>query len=129
MPVKWWTINTGAITMSKDFGIQLIDCNDNGDIMGVKIDVQKDASGKIVSGLVLGNTLEQNKACILLARPGDYKFHPTLGVAVKDALLDTVTDLTDFRHKIREEFSKDGLKVRKLDFYTKNKLAIDADYQ
>ena len=112
----------------KDIGVQVIDNNDEGAILDLKIEPKYDANGKIVSGLVIGNTLEQNKSFILMARPGDFKFSPSVGVGILDAVLDTEENLLQYRHRIREHFQKDGLKVNSLDFYSKNTLKIDAEY-
>jgi hypothetical protein len=59
--------------MAKDRGIQLIDSDDEGTVMDLKITPIRDINNKIISGLVIGNTLEQNKALILLANQGDIK--------------------------------------------------------
>lgn len=112
--------------MGKATGIQLIDNTNDGEVMDVKINVLRDAYNKIVTGIVVGNTLEQNKALILMAHPGDFKFNPLLGVGIEDALLSD--DFLDFRHSIREHFAKDGLKVTKLDFYENKPFKVDANY-
>ncbi len=110
----------------KDRAIQLNDNADTGELPDLKINPVRDEQGKIVSGVVIGNTLEQNKALILLAQPGDFKFNPTLAVGIEDLLLDD--DLLAYRHKIRENFAKDGLKIKELDLYNINNINIDATY-
>ncbi|EGV44345.1 hypothetical protein BZARG_793 [Bizionia argentinensis JUB59] len=113
--------------MSKDIGIQVIDNTDQGEVLDLKIDTLRDANNKIVSGLVVGNTLEQNKAFILIAQPNDFKDHPTLGVGFEDNLLGE--DLLEYRHKIREHFAMDGLKVTQLDLYDLTGIKIEAQYE
>ena len=110
----------------KGVGIQIIDNTDAGDLMDLKIRPERDEKGLIVSGLVIGKTLEQNKALILLAHPGDFKFEPTLGVGIADVLLGD--DLLEFRHEIREQFSKDGLVITDLDLYNLDSINIEAHY-
>ncbi|WP_395049395.1 hypothetical protein [Flavobacterium sp.] len=109
----------------KDRGIQLTD----GGVQGVdlKIEVVRGSDGKITSGLVVGNTMNQNQAMILIANPGEFKFNPTMGVAIDELLLDD--DYLKFRHRIRDHFSKDGLKVRSIQLSEGKPLLIDASYE
>lgn len=111
----------------KDRAIQYIDHSDEGELLDVKINPQHDAEGKIISGFVIGSTLEQNKALILIAQPGDFKANPTLGVGFEDILLSG--DLLKYRHKIREQFKKDGLKVTQLKLYNLDNIKIEAAYE
>lgn len=111
----------------KSRAIQFVDNADEGNVLDLKIKPVRDADGLIVSGVVIGNTLQQNKALILLAQPNDFKANPTLGVGIEDILLDS--DLLEFRHKIRENFAKDGLKITELDLYSTDKINIEADYE
>lgn len=116
--------------MPKDKGIQLNDHNDpatGGEIMDLKIDPVRGADGKIMNGLVVGKTLKQNQALLLLAQPGDLKFAPTLGVGIEDALLSD--DFLVFRHLIREHFAVDGMRVNRLDFYPGKPFKVEAVYQ
>ncbi len=112
--------------MAKRTGIQLIDNNDDGTIMDIKIQPKYDATGKIVSGLVVGDTLEQNKALILISQPGENKFRPDVGVGLGDLALSE--DYLEYRHKIREHFEKDGLKASNVQLYKDKPLKIEADY-
>ncbi len=93
----------------------------------MKIDVIRDENGQIMSGLVFGSTQPQNEASILIARKGEYKLNPLLGVGIGDALLDE--DLLEYRHKIREHYAMDGLNVKRLDLYNLQKFSIDAEYE
>lgn len=107
-------------------GIQLVDNNDEGTVMDLKITPIRNASGKIISGLVVGDTLEQNKALILLAHQGEIKFKPDLGVGLQDMLLSS--DYLEYRHKIREHFTKDGLKTTTVELYENKPFKIIAHY-
>ena len=111
----------------KDRAIQVIDNEDGGVILDLKINPIRDAKGKITSGVVIGDTLEQNKAFLLMAHPNDFKANPTLGVGIEDAILDS--ELLEFRHKIREQFSQDGLKITNLDLYSLQKVNIECSYE
>lgn len=113
--------------MAKDKGIQLIDNYDDGEVLDLKIKVQRDASGRIVRGLVVGNTLEQNKALMLIGHQGDFKFRPDLGVGLEDIVQSE--DYLEYRHRIREHFEIDGLTVTRLDLYEKKPLIIEAQYE
>lgn len=111
----------------KDRAIQVIDNTDDGEILDLKINPIRDADGKILSGIVIGNTLEQNKAFILLAHAGDFKGSPDLGIGIGDLTLGS--ELLEYRHKIREQFARDGLKITNLDMYDINNITIDAHYE
>jgi len=113
--------------MSKDIGIQVIGDASEGNVMDLKIQVQRNALGLISQGVVIGNTLEQNKAFILIAHPSDFKMNPTLGVGIQDILLGS--NLLEYRHRIREHFAMDGLKVTSLDLYNIDRIKIEAEYE
>jgi hypothetical protein len=106
--------------------IQLIDNNDGGQLGDLKIDVVRDITGLITSGLVVGDTLVQNQWMILMSRPGELKFSPTLGVGLQDALFSD--DLLGFRHLIRQQFKKDGLVLTEFDLYDIANINIKAKY-
>lgn len=112
--------------MPKHAGIQLNETNEAADILDIKVDVLRDAQGKIARGIVIGHTLEQNKALILMAHQGEFKFNPDLGVGIEDLLLSE--DYLEFRHTIKEQFAKDGLRVTNLDLYPNKPIRIDANY-
>lgn len=109
----------------KDLGIQLSDGNSG--TIDLKIEAVRDADGLITQGLVLGNTLHQNQAIILIANPGELKFNPTVGVAIGDLLLDD--DYLRFRHRIREHLTKDGMKVKSVELSKNQSLKIEASYE
>ena len=111
----------------KDRGIQLADSTTGLQAIDLKIDVVRDADGLITQGLVVGNTLNQNKAIILIANPGEFNFNPTLGVAIDELLLDD--DYLRFQHRITEHLSKDGMKVKSVELSKGKPLIIDAGYE
>lgn len=110
----------------KGKGIQLVDSNDTGLVMDVKVNPIRDADGKIISGEVIGDTLQQNKALILITQKGEFKFRPDLGVGIGDLLLSD--DYLEYRHIIRRELQKDGMKVTSVELYENKPLNIIADY-
>lgn len=113
----------------KDKALQVIDNTDSkeGTVLDVKIIPIRDKEGKIGKGLTIGRTLEQNKSFILMAHQGDFKSSPDLGVGFEDILLGS--DLLEYRHKIREHFDKDGLKIYSLDLYENKPFSIEAQYE
>jgi hypothetical protein len=113
--------------MAKKMGIQLNEDPQQGTVMDLKINPVYDAFGKITSGLVVGDTLQQNKALILIMQPGELKSNPDLGVGIEDALLNE--DYLEYRHRIREHFAKDGLTVSRLDLYKDKPIIIHANYE
>lgn len=109
----------------KNRGIQLTDGNQ--EAFDLKIEVQRDSKGLITQGLVIGDTMNQNQALILIANPGEFKFNPTIGVAIDELLLDN--DYLRFRHRIREHFEKDGLIVNSIQLSEGKPLKIEASYE
>ena len=110
----------------KGIGIQVNDHNDTGEILDLKIEPIRDSSNKIVSGLVVGVTLQQNISMILLSHQGEFKANPDLGVGIQDLVLSE--DYLPFRHRIREHLKKDGLVVSELDLFEGKPFKIAAYY-
>lgn len=113
--------------MPKGTAIQLNDVTDTGELFDLKVQPVYDQEGKILSGLTIGATTEQNKAMILVIQPGENKEFPTLGVGLADCLLDN-SDLLAFRHAIRRNFAMDGLNITRLELYNVNNIDIKATY-
>lgn len=110
----------------KNTGLQLIDSSDTGDVMDVKIVPVRDSSNKIVSGFVIGTTLEQNISLMLMLHQGELKFKPDLGVGIQDIVLSS--DYLIYRHRIREHLRKDNLIVSQIDLFENKPFKIIADY-
>ncbi len=109
----------------KKRGIQLVD--DSAEhLMDLAVEVVRDASGLIVQGMRVGDTLEQNKALLLMIHPGELRMSPLVGVGLSDMILDH--DYLAFRHRIREQFAMDGLRVTRLDLYPNKPVIIEANY-
>jgi hypothetical protein len=111
----------------KNRGIQLNDSTNALESIDLKIDVIRGTDGLITQGMVVGDTMNQNQALILIANPGEFKFNPTLGVAIDELILDN--DYLRMRHRIREHFAKDGLNVKSLQLSEGKPLLIDASYE
>ncbi len=86
----------------------------------------RDGTGKIVSGLQVGNTLLQNQGIILICHPGEIKEVPQLGAGIEDILLDN--DYLEWRRKIRMQMEMDKQTVSSLQFSKAQKLMIDSKY-
>lgn len=110
----------------KNIGIQLNDNSDTGTIMDLKIDPVRDSSNKIVSGLVIGQSMEQNIALMLMMHQGELKFKPDLGVGIEDIVLSS--DYLIFRHRINEHLKKDNLIVSQVDLFENKPFKIVAEY-
>jgi hypothetical protein len=110
----------------KGIGIQLNDSVNVLESVDLKVTLVTEG-GLITQGLVVGNTLNQNQALIIMANPGEFPFSPTLGVAIDELLLDN--DYLRMRHRIREHLAKDGMKVKKLEFSKNKHLEIEAYYE
>lgn len=92
----------------------------------IKVEPKRDATGKIVSGFVLGPTLYQNTGLILICRKGEFKEQPALGVGIEDVLLDQ--DYLEWRRRIRINLELDDQRVKEIRFSSQDKLFIDAHY-
>ena len=73
------------------------------------IQVKRGKDGKIANGFVVGDTLRQNQALILLLHKGELKEWPAVGCGISDMLLDN--DPIYWRTIIREQLEMDGQKV------------------
>lgn len=100
-------------------GIQLKD-ND------LDIKVQKDTTGRIVSGLVLAESLPQNQALILQLHKGELKDDISVGVGISDMLLDG--DIQGWRSEIREQMEMDGQTVNSVQITPGGTIIIDSEY-
>ncbi len=99
-------------------GIQLTDYD-------LDIKVVKDSSGRILSGLVVGDILHQNQALILLLHKGDLKDDVSVGVGIDRMVLDN--DRLTWSREIREQLEMDGQKVKDVRV-TEKTIKIDASY-
>lgn len=111
----------------KRTGIQLNNSLNALESMDLKIDVLRNGDGLITRGLMVGDIMNQNQAIIIMSNPGEFPFVPTIGCAIQDLILDN--DYLRMRHRIRDHFSKDGLKIQKLEFSEGKPLVIDAIYE
>lgn len=99
-------------------GIQLKDYD-------IDVDVRRDASGLIASGLVLGDILHQNQALILVLHKGDLKSDVSVGVGIDRMLLDN--ERLTWTREIREQLEMDGQKVEDVSI-TDRQIIIKAQY-
>lgn len=90
------------------------------------VQILKDAEGKIVQGLHLGDVTNQNITIILKMQPGEMKEQPTVGVGIDSMLLDHEYLL--YKHKIRQQLVDDGMTVKYLEIEDQ-KVNINAVYK
>lgn len=105
----------------KNLGI-LLNPNTN----DLNIQVQRDAEGRIVQGLQVGDVTAQNAKTILYMHPGELKSHPTVGVGINNMLLDH--EFLLYKHRIRQQLVADGMRVKKLEINGQN-IEIHASYK
>lgn len=74
---------------------------------------------------IIGESLNQQAALLLLAGPGDIRHAPGLGVGLHNYTLDESP--ADLNRNIRLNFKKDGLRVNKI-LQSTAELTIDAEY-
>jgi len=82
--------------------------------------------GFITSGLMVGNTLYQNQFVLLKAQKGELKENPMMGVGIED--MEGDNDMVAWKKSIRDEFTKDGLKVNTLTIDMTGNTNLKADY-
>lgn len=99
-------------------GIQLTDYD-------LDIKVQRDRSGRIISGVQVGDILHQNQALILSIRKGELKENPSVGVGVADYLLSE--DLNALQNEIRQQLEMDGQTVTSVTV-AEDTIVIDSKY-
>ena len=76
--------------------------------------------------LIVGDTTLQNQALILITQPGEWKEHPMVGVGIEGITNDE--DSGQWRRDIREQFARDGMRVRSIKIIGEN-IEIDAEYE
>lgn len=107
--------------MAKEKGILL-----NTETNDFDIKVVRGIDGKIVQGLQIGDTTQQNIAIILKMQPGELKQHPTVGVGIGNIALEH--DYLLYKHKIRQQLNAEGMRVKHLEINGQN-IEIDASYK
>lgn len=75
---------------------------------------------------VIGENLGQQQSVLLVAHQGEFKQTPETGIGITDLLLGE--ELLEYRHKIRNQYAMDGLKINDLELYEIGNLKIDAEY-
>lgn len=94
----------------------------NGELL---VNVQRDALGQIVSGLVVGPVTAQNQAVLLRESPGAFKGSPLTGVGVASMLMDE--DLLSWNTAIKKQLVADGQQVESVTI-TQTEIIINASY-
>lgn len=99
-------------------GIQMIDYD-------LSVKVETDGTGKILSGLVVGDILYQNQALILSFNKGEVKSDVSVGVGINRMLQDN--DWLGWSREIREQLEMDGQKVESV-VVNSREIKIKAQY-
>lgn len=73
-----------------------------------------------------GKSIIQQQAVLLAAHQGEFKDSPQIGIGISDLLLGE--ELLEYRHRIRNHFTMDGLKINRLELYELGNLKIEAEY-
>jgi hypothetical protein len=89
------------------------------------VKVIRDASGLIVSGMVVGDVTAQNQAAILMAQKGEFKEHPTAGVGLNDIINDN--NAMYWEKEIAQQLISDGQRITRLSLNEKG-LILEAAY-
>ena len=74
----------------------------------LNIQVQRDANGRILSGLVVGNTDFQNVNLIIQAQKGEFKNAPTIGFGIDNYLRSKGTIKQQFVNELQKELESGG---------------------
>ncbi len=106
--------------MNKGTGILLDE-----QIGDLKISVKRDLNGKIIGGMVVGDSSAQNQHILLRAHIGELKHAPVSGVGITDMLLDN--DSLHWQTRVRQALENEGFKIKKIQL-TINGIEIDANY-
>lgn len=80
----------------------------------LKIEVRRDASGLITSGVVLEDTAFQRCDLIIRAQKGEFKEHPTLGFGIESYLHSPLTVKQEFINNMQTELKSDGFTKAKV---------------
>lgn len=91
----------------------------------VQVNPQRNVDKKIISGLVIGNTIYQNQALIIGAHKGELKEYPAVGVGITEMLLDH--NPLAWRTEIREQLELDGQTVDDVQV-SNTGISVDAHY-
>lgn len=95
--------------------------NDDGDL---DIQVQRDDSRMIISGLTIGETDFQNIDMVVIANKGDFKEHPVLGVGA-EKYLKSVDRADEFRREIGVQLEAIGYPKADVKVGNNGELEID----
>ena len=77
--------------------------------------------------LVIGDSTLQNQMAIIKSVWGDFKQSPSTGAGV-ERWLKQDSDIGDMLGEIKQEFEKDGMKVKSIAIDNTEKLTTDAHY-
>lgn len=79
----------------------------------------------VAGDIAYGESTLQHQRDLLLARQGDYRYAPTVGIGVKD--YEKEDDAETLLRAISQQFTQDGMNVLRVAF-ANNKISVDASY-
>lgn len=83
---------------------------------------------RIANGdFVKGDATLQHQKKLLLAEKGSYKQSPTIGVAIRNEILNDA-EPDELESNIQSEFEKDGMTISKLELHSFEDIQIEASY-
>lgn len=89
---------------------------------------KRNSLGLITDGLLVGETMYQNEALILISHQGEFKENPMLGVGIDDMTNDN--DIAQWENAIRVNLSRDNMDVRTALIDKKSgNITIEAEYK
>lgn len=91
----------------------------------LSVNVEYDGAGRIVSGLVVGDILNQNQALILALHKGELKSDVSVGVGIDRMINDS--DWLSWQREIRDQLEMDGQAVESVLIDSKS-IKIKASY-
>ncbi|MBO5595798.1 MAG: hypothetical protein J6M31_01800 [Bacteroidales bacterium] len=91
----------------------------------LSVNVEYDSAGRIVSGLVVGDILNQNQALILALHKGELKSDVSVGVGIDRMINDS--DWLSWQREIRDQLEMDGQTVESVLVDSKS-IKIKASY-
>ncbi len=74
------------------------------------VEPKRDNDGKIIVGLLIGNSDYQNCHCITVAQKGEFKEYPTLGFGIDNYLNGTIIKNAQlFKTELQKELKTDNI--------------------
>lgn len=85
----------------------------------------------LISGgdLVVGESTQQHQQELIVAKKGQLRHAPQVGVDAESWLMDDELESLEFRHQVAGEFERDGMVIEELKITAHGKINIKANYE